>query len=315
MPVKITIDIFSGRPNPYFILNYTTARKVLNMISFGSFARISESSDPFPAVLGYRGLIVEQLGKRLSNRIPLRVLFTQDSAYADGRIAKVDQIDYLVSFVFDQLPRLRLTDNIPSLKKYLESSIETFQLQRSVFIRNYHKKYHHWLNDFYKTHKRTACSCGPLPDLPTWNSAPSIQFNNNCYNYSTNYRTDSYGQPGMAAEQQYNNLSACATPMGSMSARLGALADGLIDLPANNNKCPNSGHLVALVIAPGFDYHWYRKGRNGKWSHKIGGSPATILDNCGNPISDPRTADRGSYVDFCSFMHDIHGHFKIKGPL
>jgi hypothetical protein len=315
MPVKITIDIFSGRPNPYIILNHITARKVFNKISCSSFTKKSENSPPYPTVLGYRGLIMEQQGKRLSNRLPIRVLFTKDAAYADGKIARVNQISDLVSFVFDHLPSLRLTDNIPSLKKFLESSIEKFELQRPVFIRNYHKKYHRWLTDFYKTHRRTACACAPLPDLPAWNSAPSIQFNNNCYNYSTNYRTDNYGQPGMAAGQQYNDLSACVTPMGSLGARMGALADGLIDLPANNNKCPTTGHLVALVIAPDYDYHWYRKGRNGKWSHKIGGSPATILDNSGNPISDPRTADRGSYVDFCSFMQVIHGHFKIKGPL
>jgi hypothetical protein len=31
----------------------------------------------------------------------------------------------------------------------------------------------------------------------------------------------------------------------------------------------------------------------------MGGSPATNLDNSGNIITDPRTADRGSYTVFC----------------
>lgn len=35
-----------------------------------------------------------------------------------------------------------------------------------------------------------------------------------------------------------------------------------------NNRCPKEGHLVALVIWPTVDFHWYRKGRNGYWSHK-----------------------------------------------
>jgi hypothetical protein len=71
---------------------------------------------------------------------------------------------------------------------------------------------------------------------------------------------------------------------------------------------------VALVIWPGVDFHWYRKGRNKYWSHKMGGSPASNLDNAGNAIPDPRTADRGSYTEFCTFMIVRHGHIKIGGP-
>ena len=71
---------------------------------------------------------------------------------------------------------------------------------------------------------------------------------------------------------------------------------------------------VALVMAPGYDYHWYRKGRNGYWTHKPGGTPATNIDNSGNLIPDPRTADRGVYTQFCTFMVVMHGHIKLKGP-
>ena len=53
--------------------------------------------------------------------------------------------------------------------------------------------------------------------------------------------------------------------------------------------CPALGHLVALVIAPGWDFHWYRKGPDGMWSHKPGQTPVTNVDNSGNPIIDPRT--------------------------
>ena len=80
----------------------------------------------------------------------------------------------------------------------------------------------------------------------------------------------------------------------------GAVSDGLI--PADCDRgCHGQGccHQVALVIAPGWDFHWYRKDRGGKWSHKPGGTEATNLDNSGNPIADPRTADRGPYTVFC----------------
>ncbi len=67
-----------------------------------------------------------------------------------------------------------------------------------------------------------------------------------------------------------------------------------------------------LVIWPGVDFHWYRKGRNGYWSHKPGGTPATNIDNSGHFIPDPRTADRGGYTDFCTFMVVMHGHIKLQ---
>jgi hypothetical protein len=53
------------------------------------------------------------------------------------------------------------------------------------------------------------------------------------------------------------------------------------------------------VIEPLEDYHWYRRDRDGRWSHKPGTDPATNLDNSGNVIVDPRTADRGPYTVFC----------------
>jgi hypothetical protein len=94
--------------------------------------------------------------------------------------------------------------------------------------------------------------------------------------------------------------------------RAGAVADALIASPAANNKCPKEGHLVALVVGPNWDFHWYRKGRNGYWTHKPGGTQATQVDNSGNLIPDPRTADRGNYTDFCTFMVVMHGHVKIR---
>ena len=137
------------------------------------------------------------------------------------------------------------------------------------------------------------------------------QPNNNCYNYATNYRTDTFrivaggGQPGAAAGAMYTSLT-CP------SVKTAAIADDLIDSPGANNTCPREGHLVALVIWPGLDFHWFRKGRNAYWSHKPGSTAVTNLDNSGVTIPDPRTADRGPYTDFCTFMVVMHGHIKVK---
>jgi hypothetical protein len=91
-----------------------------------------------------------------------------------------------------------------------------------------------------------------------------------------------------------------------------AIADGLINSPNANNHCPGEGHLVALVIAPNIDFHWYRKGRTGRWTHKPGSTPVIDVDNSNAAITDPRTADRGMYTQFTTFMVVMHGHIKIK---
>ncbi len=90
------------------------------------------------------------------------------------------------------------------------------------------------------------------------------------------------------------------------------MADDLIDTPAADNACPTLGQLVALVIWPDVDFHWYRKGRNGWWAHKPGSTPVTNVDNSGNYIFDPRNANRGPYADFCTFMVVMHWHIKIR---
>ena len=102
------------------------------------------------------------------------------------------------------------------------------------------------------------------------------------------------------------------TSLSCAAVKPASVADALVDMPNANNKCAKDGHLVALVVAPGIDFHWYRKSINGLWTHKPGSTPATNLDNSGNIIPDPRTADRGPYTDFCTFMVVKHGHIKIR---
>jgi len=131
----------------------------------------------------------------------------------------------------------------------------------------------------------------PQYEPEKWNDNNGIQFNNNCYNYACNIRAGTYAQPGKASGNMYSSTD-CP------EVTEGAVSDGLT-VQDCDQRCPNCCHKVALVVAPGWDYHWYRQDDNGLWSHKLGGTPATNLDNSGNPISNPRTADRGPYTVFC----------------
>lgn len=157
--------------------------------------------------------------------------------------------------------------------------------------------------------------CSVPPYSPAfWNDGGTVQYNNNCYNYGNNKRTDTFAQPGRAAGAMYTNLTCTAVYNA-------ANADGLDPLPASGS-CPDGKDKVALVVDPGTDYHWYRLDSSGMWSHKPGGTQATNLDNSGNPITNPETANRCGtwlcYTDFCGYLcscsdkNQGQGHENIK---
>jgi len=77
------------------------------------------------------------------------------------------------------------------------------------------------------------------------------------------------------------------------------------------------GYVVALVVKPGGDYHWYRQDSDGTWSHKQGQLPATqsvgyYRDKNGNLrfiddlITDPKkAAEKIGYDVFVGYFYVI----------
>jgi hypothetical protein len=161
----------------------------------------------------------------------------------------------------------------------------------------------------------TPPRCTPVFEPGYWNDGAdaakianpkSVQKNDNCYNYATDIPNRTFAQPGQASGRPIISLGDCS------DASAGATADGLTASPGG--PCAGCCHSVALVLAPGFDYHWYRLDASGTWSHKPGRTPATDRDQAGNPISDPRTAARGPYTQFCGFFCACHGAMHVLGP-
>jgi hypothetical protein len=294
MKLKITIDIFSGRPNPVMELDGSEAADLLNRLAPDRKLKRGEIGPP-PSMLGYRGMIVELAGAPARNlptvfRVVAGKLFGEQLSHSaadkdvesllcgpQGLAKRIDLGAGFDAFLSREMERSRhLADSLPPpSKRPLPPPIK-------------------------------VCLCAPAYDPAWWNDGGQVQHHNNCYNYATNYRTDTFAQPGKAAGAMYSLPIACASVLPA------AAQDGLLNKPAANNKCPSSGHLVALVVAPGWDFHWFRKGPSGLWSHKPGGTAATNLDNSGKPIKDPRVADRGPYTEFCTFMAAVHGHFKLQ---
>jgi len=61
MALQITIDIFSGRPNPVLEISGKQAREILERVRPAK--RLSRAAMPAPEFrLGYRGLIIQQKG-------------------------------------------------------------------------------------------------------------------------------------------------------------------------------------------------------------------------------------------------------------
>lgn len=293
MAIALEIDVFSGRDNPRVIVRGRDERELLERLRPQPRADRGQAVPMGEPTLGYRGLVVEIEGERprgvprafrvangfgLDRQRPFRIA---DEGFEDFVCGNTGPFRPVFSSE-PKLPDLLLVE----LRRYREWS-EAWRPPPKM-----------------RWPVRPVCACAPLYE-PAWWNVPAIQPHNNCYNYGTNVRTNTFAQPGRAAGAQYTQLTC-------QSVRPAAVADELIDEPNADNKCPKEGHLVALVVWPGGDYHWYRKGRNGRWSHKPGSTPVTNLDNAGAIIPDPRTADRGPYTDFCTFMVVMHGHVRIN---
>ena len=298
--LTVTIDMFSGRPNPVIELTAKHSREALALLA--NVRRLEEGEPGLPPVptLGYRGLVVEQVGTRVAG-LPRSFRVAHGTIVGPGApLAVPDEAfeEFVLSSRF--VRPLGLGREFP---RVVAHEIERFRKMRKRWP---------WHPPTRKRPiKLLRCRCAPLYEPAWWNDGGQKQGRNNCYNYGSNYRTDTFhqipggSQPGAAAGAMYTSLT-------GPSVRTAAIADGLIDSPYANNRCPAEGHLVALVIAPNIDFHWYRKGRTGRWSHKPGSTPVIDVDNSNAVIADPRTADRGMYTQFTTFMVVMHGHIRIK---
>jgi hypothetical protein len=286
--LRITIDIFSGRENPKIEFKEDEAKAVLERLRPGRKLGRKKALPSTPT-LGYRGLVIDQIGAPVKG-LPKTFRYAHGDMFGPGLAHRAED-ETFEDFVCGSDRVRKLGKNFPEA---IKREVERFRELREKIVVGKSK----WPPPY------NPCKCAPIYE-PEWWNVPAIQPNNNCYNYATNYRTEPRAQPGRAAGAMYTSLT-CS------SVKAAAVKDDLIDSPASGNACPAKGHLVALVIWPNGDYHWYRKGQNGYWSHKIGSSPVTNLDNSLALIPDPRTADRGPYTDFCGFMVVKHGHIKIK---
>jgi hypothetical protein len=304
--VRITFDMYSGRVNPQVTLEGAEADELLNRLAPGDPIAVGEAAEP-RAQLGYRGLQFTVTGDRDD---PLPTSFTLVAGRLLGPglrhwVADPEVEDFLCS---PQGPAGRALET-PAQFGFLAEGLALARADE-------------WWRpsaDDDGLPAVTPCPGAPKASLGRWNDATARgikcqvlvpnwcqQCCNNCYNYATDQRTDTFAQPGRASGR---TLTLATTTCPTVSCY--AFYDGLLWTPANNNTCTTSGVLVALVMNPGNDYHWYRKNDDGYWSHKPGATAATSLDAAGAKITDPRTCSRPLYPQFCGFMVALDGSPRI----
>lgn len=270
MAVHVTLEIFSGRPNPTWVLSDS---QIKDLTRFRETQPKAFRRAAAPAALGYRGFTLREIGGDTGKP----TIASRGRPLLGGHVAEAEVAEFLlrtapVPILPDDI-RKHVQDRIPDWRKLI---------------------------DLGKILKPLACPICKAADAPAYNpsfwNTPGVQPYNNCYNYANNQATNTFAQPGRA-----HGISLSSLQCGPVSTA--AQADGLQSVPNfSATRGPGQGWYVALVIWPNTDYHWYRQDKVGCWSHKPGQTAARNTDNSGNTIQDPQTCNRGPYTQFCGYM-------------
>ncbi|WP_163051122.1 hypothetical protein [Bacillus cereus] len=286
--LNITLDIYSGLRNPTFNFSEGEETKILLKeiaLNKGAITPLSKEVTR----LGYRGLNITFK----SDYLPQLYGLPSSFSIANGLSAIESKGREIAERLLERTKSMSdaVVDNpnfSPSLIDWTVNQIKDMPV------------FSHPQNEVHSTLEDNVMSCPSekvVFDPTFWNNRDHIQYNN-CYNFATNRRTDSFAQPGRVSGHMYNNIT-CE------EIKKGAISDGADVAGRCFPETEKPRFLMALVIAPGpgfIDYHWYRQCSDGNWAHKPGQTPARNTDESNHIITDPRTANRGPYTQFCGYM-------------
>jgi len=297
--LRIEVDIMSGRPNPEWIITSADATQdVLREVA--EAPAVAAKIGAGYAGLGYRELrvsIIEDDPRRprgVPRSFALASVASEDLRRSGDLARRLiqDMTRYakiqLVAHEFTPL-NARIRDGILQRLARFLADPPRVALPKPPPGANP-------LRTTIKDERCQECEYEVSQFNPAFWNAPTVQPHNNCYNYGRNWRTNTFAQPGRAHGAQTNTMSCGAVTTAAM-------ADGLVK---RCNCLPISEYprrLMALVIDPGWDYHWYRHQRGGFWGHKPGQTAARNVDNNNVVIVNPETCARGGYTDFCDYFY------------
>lgn len=297
--LRIEVEIFSGRPNPVWIeTDADVTRDFLNTIARAKGA-IAKPGTGYTG-LGFREVRVTVIS---DDELPPRRV-PKHFALASTAAEKFRDSAALARGLIEAMPVRQDVQLLEHAVTPLNARLRDLTIEQfDIFVRKPPRlsivKPPRLLNPRITTTTDAKCKKCQYEisqyNPAFWNNS-TVQPHNNCYNYARNWRTDTFAQPGRA-HGAMTNVMACS------NVTTAAMADGL------KKRCtclPQSEYprrLMALVIWPNADYHWYRHQRGGFWGHKPGGTAARNTDNSGIVITNPETCDRGGYTNFCGYFY------------
>ena len=270
---KVTLSIYSGRPDPSWVIHpaHASLKRIKEHHERAKSSNLCHAHHQIEEKLGYRGFLVHH----------------KDSEHPD-----------LIVGPHTQEFQKTLLETMPKELKTADLHQRTVQMISTSKAPS----------DAAKSKPAAqvkGTSDAPTLDLAKWNDDPSITRNNNCYNYGNDQITNTFAQPGNASGHPITALTAQNVKAAAMSDGLKMLdpQPGSSDPSPPTSASPSGWWNVALVVAEGEDYHWYRLDSNELWSHKPGPTKATTKDGDGNLISDPRKAANAEIpYKFVAFM-------------
>ncbi|MEV6776157.1 hypothetical protein [Streptomyces syringium] len=299
--LRVDVDIFSGRPNPAWVVSdEDAAGALLEEIAAVADEAVGLSGAGYGG-LGYREVVISSMSDDESWPDSLPRTFTLGTIGAPDPRRSAELARRIVA----DMPRYRAFKLPGHAETPLDDTTRDLVLeQMDRFFQDPPEWFRPPLfpsNSLRSTIREdepidAGCFYEVSEFNPDFWNRPEVQPYNNCYNYARNYRTDTFAQPGRAHGAQ-TDVMACP------DVTQAALADGLV---RRFDCLPDSEYprrLMALVIWPGVDYHWYREQRGDFWGHKPGSTAARNYDNRGALITDPETCDRGGYTDFCGYFY------------
>lgn len=270
MTLLVRMHVYSGRPDPVWIVPEQHTKKILPNLE-----GIQGAGKPAGHRMGYRGFSVLRTDAGQSGR-PMIVDTPGSNAFTGTFVSGAPAIEEYLLWTGKKALSDRLSTHA---RQAIEAAVPPAEQGME------------------------ALSCPPCrgEDAPAyepdwWNDNADRKATNNCYAYANNQATNTFPQPGRGSGQMFTSL----TCLGDDGVTAASVRDGLVDVPDFSEMTP--GWYVALVIWPDEDYHWYRQDSNGCWSHKPGMTDVINVDHAGNRITDPMTADRGPYTTFCTYM-------------
>lgn len=219
MTVIVTLDMYSGRPNPSWEISDAEAEKLRKM--FDKERKIATSSSPgSTGFLGYRGLII--------------------SASGDTALPKTMRVfDGILEVASLELPNY--VDHNSEVEEFLLGTARaSLSNEERQFIGKEIQK--NVAGGMANSLKNFELMSIPPYNPDKWNNHPTILRNNNCYNYGNDTITNTFAQPGRGSGQEGPYPPTCADTSAA------AVRDGLKSIPSPDIT-PAEGHVCALVVS------------------------------------------------------------------